>query len=564
MPGVLLQRLFPLARARRAWPWALALAALLLSGSAVWDYLRVRDLSYHMVEEQARALVAHVESSAERATRSEEAVRQALADHLHAVAALLEEPSGRIRDAAEWRVWATRSSVDRVDLFDPSGAWLAGTGFPSGPREPARFQPPGLSHDGRWTLGPFSDTQGGSVWFGVARRLGNGRLLRVAVPVLRLREIRRSVGMGALLRDLASHPDLLYAVLDSPDQLLAATPNLPEWVEQPGDPVHEQALRVTGFETVRLKTPGGSLFEARTPFGPQPGVVLRLGLTSPGLQSILARARMAIAVRTLLGMALAALLLATLLSRRSLRVLGEEKTRIQDQVERLQAERAQDERMAAMGALAGGVAHEIRNPLNTITMAAQRLEFQLDPVRHAAQFQEVVKAIRGEAQRIERIVTGFLQLAKPAAVQRRPEQPAEVLRPVVETFAAAAAARNTEFRVELDGLPILELDADAFRQAVLNLLRNALQAAPTAGGRISLRGERHGTSVHLAVADNGPGVPPEDRQRIFDLYYTTRAEGSGLGLPLVRRFARQHGGRVEVGETPGGGATFTLFLEVPA
>ncbi len=118
--------------------------------------------------------------------------------------------------------------------------------------------------------------------------------------------------------------------------------------------------------------------------------------------------------------------------------------------------------------------------------------------------------------------------------------------------------------MELAELPPLLLDADAFRQAVLNLLRNALQALPETGGRVVLGSGSHEGWAWFAVADNGPGVPEEQRRKIFDLYYTTRASGTGLGLPLVQRCATQHDGHVDVADTPGGGATFTFFLEIPA
>ncbi len=225
--------------------------------------------------------------------------------------------------------------------------------------------------------------------FPLARLLNPLRGSRTALPAV--------IG---LLENLASHPEVRYATLDSRDQLIAATPRLPDWVEQPGDPGHDQALAVTAFETVTLDSPEGAIFEARTPFGSQPGVVLRLGIVNPGLRQILARARWAIGLRTLLVVALAGVLLAFILSRQSVRLLSFEKRRIEGEV--------------------------------------RRLEFQLDPVRHAQLYGEIVQSIRREAQRIERIVGDFLQFARPPAINRQPQNSAAVLQQVVETFASLA------------------------------------------------------------------------------------------------------------------------------
>lgn len=547
---------------RGALPAVFGLVAVLILSVGVLDYLRVRRLTLRMASEQAQVLIRHVERSTARAALSEQYVKDALTDQLLAVASLLEqllEPG----DEPDWADLARRAEVDRLDLFDVRQRWLGGN---LGPAAETGGLRPALSGGDSvaWRIGLFADPVRRSSYFGVARRLSTGHLLRVAVDAEQVLAIRRTVGISALLEDLSSHPDVRYALLDSPDQLIAATANLPDWVDLPGDPSHDAALSTTVFETVTLHTPEGAVFEARTPFGSQPGVVLRLGLVNPGLRQILARARWAIALRTTLVLGLAAVLLAYILSRQSVLLLSREKQRIEREVRRLETERSMDERMAAMGSLAGGVAHEIRNPLNTIAMAAQRLELQLDPVKHATLYQEIVQSIRRETQRIERIVGSFLQFARPPAIQRQPQEATRVLSQVVETFSSLAQSRDLEFQVELAPLPPLMLDADAFRQAILNLLMNALQAVPEPGGRIRLSSGRSADQAWFSVADNGPGVPVDHRQKIFDLYFTTRASGTGLGLPLVHRIAAQHEGRVDVSETPGGGATFTLFLEIPA
>lgn len=536
------------------------LAALVaIAAFSGWlDSQRIQRITDELAVEQARLLIAHVERSTERAADAEQLLRQAVEGQLFAVAALVERQLAFSGDDVDWNALAVDAGVSRIDLFSRNQVWLGGS-FPlPSPEAPI----PGEALEPRrveWSIGPFSDPRRGESYHGIVRRLADGRLLRVAADSGELEAIRRRIGIGALLRDLAERPEVRYAVVDSPEQLVAATPGLPDWVEAPGEPLHERALAAKGFEAEFIETPDGPLFEARTPFGE--GAVLRLGLATPGIDQIRRRAGRAIALRTGLTLALALIGLAWALGRRSLTLLRREKARIEREVRALEAEKSLGERLVAMGALAGGVAHEIRNPLNTIAMAAQRLELQLDPVRHRERYLDVVRAIRGETQRIERIVDDFLRVARPQPANKRPQSPTAALEPIRDSFASLAAARDVDFACDLPELPEVRFDGDQLRQAVLNLLLNALQAVAPGTGRVRLAAEVDERWLRVSVADNGPGVPAEKRGRIFDLYYSTRADGTGLGLPLVHRIAVDHGGRVELADAPGGGAVFTLHLE---
>lgn len=535
----------------------LGLAALAALGGWL-DARRIQRLADELAVEQARLLIAHVESSTERAAVAEQLLRETVEQQLYAVAALVGRglPAGRAN--VDWNALAVEGGVSRLDLFAADRSWLGGS-FPLPGPEAAL---PGEAVDPErheWSVGLFRDARRGEAYHGVVRRLPDGRLLRVAADAAELGAVRRRVGIGALLRDLGERPEVRYAVVDSREQLIAAAPGLPDWVEAPGDPLHERALAATGFEAEFVDTPDGPLFEARQPFGD--GAVLRLGLVTPGIDQIRARAGRAIALRTALVFALALIALSWAFGRRSLALLRREKARIEREVTALEAEKSLGERLTAMGALAGGVAHEIRNPLNTIAMAAQRLELQLDPERHREHYRGVVRSIRAEAQRIERIVDDFLKVARPQPATKVLQSPSAALEQVRDSFASLAAARDVAFTCSWPALPDLRFDADQLRQAVLNLLLNALQAVPQGTGRVELVVEADERWLRARVSDNGPGVPPEKRGRVFDLYYSTRADGTGLGLPLVHRVAVDHGGRVEVGDAPGGGAVFTLHLE---
>lgn len=549
-------------------PPTLVLFALLAAGvisMAILDYLKVRQLTHDLAAETARTLITQVEQASARASLAESSVRGALTDHLFSVAHLLAERIGAGDPSGlNYSELLQVAGVARIDRFGPDMNWIGGSDLGYGAL--GRLHVPENLAAGQqdWVLGLFRASQMGEGYYGVASRLKDGGALRVAVSSSELLEIRRNVGLGALLKDLGDHPEVAYAILDSPDQLIAATPGLPDWVEQPGQETHDRALLASEFQTEVLGTPDGQVFEARTPFSGGDGVVLRLGLVIPGLQQIEARSRWGIAIRSSLLLALLLFLFAWFLNRQNLRLLADEKARIEGEVRALEAERVQREKLTAMGSLAGGVAHEIRNPLNTIGMAAQRLEHQIDPVKHREQFLKVVHSIREESRRIERIISDFLAFARPPKADRRLQNLARVLEPTLEGLASQAVAAGVRFEPEIPAGLNFHFDADQLRQAVLNLLRNGLEALQEAGqsdARLGITASQVGEKIQLDIVDNGPGIAEKDRERLFDLYYTTRASGSGIGLPMVQRIAQEHGGRVLVLDTKGGGATFRLELE---
>ncbi len=212
---------------------------------------------------------------------------------------------------------------------------------------------------------------------------------------------------------------------------------------------------------------------------------------------------------------------------------------------------AERRHLAALGELSAVLAHEIRNPLASLKGHAQLLEEQLadDPRRHAKAHRVVDEAVRLEHltnslldfTRADRLATG---VASPAEVARRAAELTDPARVVVD---AAGAPERWSF------------DAMRIEQALVNLLRNALQAsAPPA--EVELKVVDDGDGLRFTVADRGPGVPSEMRPRLFEPFVTGRAEGTGLGLAVVRRVVELHGGRVTIERRHGGGSVFVLWL----
>ncbi len=225
----------------------------------------------------------------------------------------------------------------------------------------------------------------------------------------------------------------------------------------------------------------------------------------------------------------------------------------------LEADLRRGERLASMGALASGVAHEVRNPLNAIGIIAQRLEREFEPQRDQQEYRNLLKVVRGEVGRVNRIVVDFLGLARPPALARRPVDREELVEQAVAAQEPRARAKGLRVERHYGGVGLWQLDPDQFIQAVQNLLSNAVEATQSGQLRVATRRREDG-GAEVEVEDSGVGIAPEHLEQIFDLYFTTKAEGTGLGLSLVHRIVNQHGGGVQVHSTPGIGSRFTLYF----
>jgi signal transduction histidine kinase len=215
--------------------------------------------------------------------------------------------------------------------------------------------------------------------------------------------------------------------------------------------------------------------------------------------------------------------------------------------------------------LAAGVAHEVRNPLNSVQINLSILEQELSellPDRPAHVFAVLAK-IAGEIKRLDDFVSEFTRFARPPRlrVERLPVRP--LLADLAAFITPEFAKKSVVLDLDLGGPETAWVDGFRLKQAVLNLLLNALQATP-AGGHVVVSASGDERRLAVAVSDDGEGMSPETREKAFTPFFTTREGGTGLGLPLVRRIVEEHGGSVEIASTPGRGTTVTTVFPAPA
>lgn len=214
-------------------------------------------------------------------------------------------------------------------------------------------------------------------------------------------------------------------------------------------------------------------------------------------------------------------------------------------------------RLDAINRLTGGVAHEIKNPLNSIAARIALLESMVESDPEA---EEEIRVIGEEIQRLDRVVRTFLEFTRPTELEPAEIDAAALTAEVASLVNADAARRGITVNFQATAGPVpLRGDADLLRQALLNLAVNGIEAMNNAG-TLDMRVDHGPRDVRITVADTGPGIPQEQREKIFQLYYTTKKGGSGYGLAMVYRAVQLHGGRIELESEPGQGARFVLIL----
>ena len=254
------------------------------------------------------------------------------------------------------------------------------------------------------------------------------------------------------------------------------------------------------------------------------------------------------------GLALAGLTLALVLTFALTRSLAGQRA----EQDVLREELRRSEQLAALGKMLAGVAHEIRNPLAGIRSTVQLWQRVPDQTPVTDSINAVVRA----TERLNEILTRLLHFARMEHAERQPVQVNELVTETCKLLDAQAATQGVHVELDLElGLPLIPGSPAALRQVLLNLATNALQAMPD-GGRLDCRTRHHTPTqaVELMITDTGPGISPKDREHLFEPFFTTRQEGTGLGLALCREIVHQHGGTIELVDQSQPGTTFRLLL----
>lgn len=215
--------------------------------------------------------------------------------------------------------------------------------------------------------------------------------------------------------------------------------------------------------------------------------------------------------------------------------------------------------LTTLGQLTSGLAHEVKNPLNSMVIHLEILKEETRGLN--GEFLNSLQILEGEVQRLDRVVLGFLKFMRPQELEISPVNVNQLLRKEVSLVEAEWGSKGIKFILECEpDLPAISADPDLLRQVFLNILLNACQAMEF-GGEVKIATATHEDhEIRITITDQGPGIPPEVREKVFQLYYTTKPHGSGLGLPLAYRFVQLHEGVLDVQSEIGKGTTFIIRL----
>jgi len=247
--------------------------------------------------------------------------------------------------------------------------------------------------------------------------------------------------------------------------------------------------------------------------------------------------------------------------------------------QRLEKRTQRIEKLAELGVLTSGLAHEIRNPLSTIKMNLQLLAEDISrqqkvrknssggmserldaPEQVLQRYLRKIEIVTGEADRLGETLNDFLRYAGKLELHPARCDVNELVDDLIDFFTPQALSKGVQVRQALASGPLIcKVDADVLKQAILNLLLNATQAMD-GRGELIIRTESRQQQAKIDVIDTGPGIEPAEQEKIFEAYYTTKRGGTGLGLPTCRRIIEAHGGHIELVSEKGKGSNFTIYL----
>jgi len=228
------------------------------------------------------------------------------------------------------------------------------------------------------------------------------------------------------------------------------------------------------------------------------------------------------------------------------------------EIRRLQDEVRRQEKLAAMGGLAAGVAHEVRNPLSSIKALATFFAGQFDD---SSESHEAAKVMVQEVDRLNRVITELLEFSRPTDLKRQASDVGLLISRSIQLVQQDATNKSIDISAQTeDDICSAWIDPDRFTQCLLNLYLNAIQAMENGGTLTVKSAVGEAEKVNIVVIDTGRGISPEQINKIFDPYYTTKSKGTGLGLAIVEKIIEAHGGQIEVNSTLDKGTSFLISI----
>lgn len=538
-------------------------AILTLSG--YWEFQSRRVSVLNLMAQMSRNLSITIQRAALNSIHSYDVILDETTDRLFSIAYLIAdmEREGVVTDEYLSR-YADEQELKRINIYDRDGAKL----YSSYPAHKFINASPQLY---KVLSGQIADTvidihraknEFGERYVVSIHRSGGGAVV-VNIDAAQLLGFRRKIGVGNIINSIAHDSSIVYIGIQDSIGILSASEMIDSLSSFQSDTFLLQNSKSKKFQWRITKFQGNRIFEGILPFGVgniSYGVI-RIGLDYLPIQAIQQAAIRQGIMRFGLLLIVGLILFGLSISIQNVNLLEREKERITGEVYNLQKYLRQKEKLSAMGELAAGVAHEIQNPLNAISMTVQRLGKEFTPASEIEEQAELIRTVRKEINRISDIIRQFLEFARPAPLQKKWFYLDELIQKVVHLYDAKVSTLNIKIHYDAANKLNVFLDSDRLQQALINMLENATDAIEK-NGDIYITWKKQHKIVNLSIKDTGVGIPKEQIVKIFNLYYTTKARGTGFGLAQVYQSINEHGGSIDVSSEPGAGTEFSIKLPI--
>ncbi|MBU0710672.1 GHKL domain-containing protein [bacterium] len=382
-----------------------------------------------------------------------------------------------------------------------------------------------------------------------------------SITVRKLFSIQKYIGIEKYLNSIASDSSIIYIAIQDSNSITSGTQNLDSLSRFSSDELLRDVYRDNQFHWRISKFKNIKIFEALLPLyvtNKSYGII-RIGLDYSPVQKMQRDVLQHVLIRLIVLLIISFILFSYSISIQNIQLLEKEKQKITNEVYILQHDLRQKEKMSAVGELAAGIAHEIRNPLGAISMTVQRLAREFKPIDGEAKQKRLFDIIRKEIDHISASIKNLLQFSKPAPLQMSPNRLDKIIDKIVDLYCSKATdagitliwLNHTEVRAIIDPVKIEE--------CLVNILENAITATPPRG-KIEIGLKTTKREIAISVKDTGSGISQENISKIYNLYFTTKSDGTGLGLAHAHQIVSEHGGKIRVDSHENQGTIFTIIL----